>query len=80
VGVDIIRGKAVSERIEPDKWYVTVNCSYCGEVIPISKAPSPQDEPYLWFRHAYDLACPLCKHVDTYEPALMCRRIGQSLK
>jgi hypothetical protein len=42
----------VNDRIEPDKWYVTVNCSYCGEVIPISKVPSPQDEPYLTQAHA----------------------------
>jgi hypothetical protein len=34
-------GPLMNERIERDKWYVTVNCSYCGEVIPISKAPSP---------------------------------------
>jgi hypothetical protein len=66
--------------IEPDKWYVTVTCSYCGEVIPITTAPSPRDRPSPWFRQADDLACPLCKHVDTYEPALMCRRIGQSFK
>ena len=69
----------MNERIERDKWYVTVNCSYCGEVIPISKASSPHDEPYIVYRKATDLACPLCKHVDTYLPAVMCRRLGQSL-
>jgi predicted RNA-binding Zn-ribbon protein involved in translation (DUF1610 family) len=69
----------MNERIERDKWYVTVNCSYCGEVIPISKAPSLHDEPYIVHRKATDLACPLCKHVDTYLPAVMCRRLGQSL-
>src|SRR5215471_15813587 len=71
-------GQAVNEPIEPDKWYVTVNCSYCGAIIPISTAPAPRDRPSPWFRQADDLACPLCKHVD--EPALMCRRIGQTLK
>ena len=68
------------ERIEHDKWYVTVNCSFCGEIIPISKVPSPQDEPYPVHRKTTDLACPLCQHVDTYLPALMCRRVGQSFK
>ena len=66
--------------MEPDEWYVTVNCSYCGEAIPISKAPSPEDEPHVVFRKATDLVCPLCQHIDTYQPALMCRRLGQSLK
>ena len=34
----------------------------------------------LYTRKATDLACPLCRHVDTYLPALMCRRVGQSFE
>ena len=73
------QGLLVNERIEPDKWYVTVNCSYCGEAIAITKAPPPRDEPHPLFRKE-TATCPLCQHVDTYQPALMCRRLGQSLK
>jgi hypothetical protein len=31
----------VTEAVEPGKWYLAVNCVYCGEVIPFAPAPEP---------------------------------------
>jgi hypothetical protein len=63
----------MAERVSQEKWYSTVNCSYCGEIIPISEAPSPQHNPYFIYPKACSLVCRLCSHADTYQTAMMRR-------
>jgi hypothetical protein len=64
----------MAERVAREKWYITVNCSYCGEIIPISETPPPQNYSYFMRPNPSSLTCPLCKHVDNYQPAVMIRR------
>jgi hypothetical protein len=68
--------EAMIKSIEQGKWFLTVNCAYCGETIRIAEVPSLRSDPYFMYRTATDLKCTLCQHVDTYAPALMCRRPG----
>jgi hypothetical protein len=35
----------MTNQVEPNKWYFTVDCSKCGETIPFAEAPSPEEEP-----------------------------------
>jgi hypothetical protein len=63
----------MSKFVEPEKWYLVVDCAGCGEPIPLAEVPSPDDEPNLQGR---TIADPQCGHVDTYAPALMSRRQG----
>ena len=62
------------KSIEQGKWFLTVNCAYCGETIRIAEVPSLKSDPYFMYRTATDLKCPLCQHIDTYAPSLMRRR------
>jgi transposase len=64
----------MAERVAQENWYVTATCSYCGEIIPISEARPPQNYSYFTQPKASSLTCPLCKHVDNYQPAVMMRR------
>jgi hypothetical protein len=61
----------MTERVAKERWYLTVNCSYCGEIIPIQKVPSPQEDPYFIYKKATNLVCQLCTHVDTYETSVV---------
>ena len=31
--------------VEPEKWYLVVDCSRCLEPTPFAEAPTPEDEP-----------------------------------
>ena len=64
----------MAERVSQEKWYITVNCSYCGEIIPISETPSPRINPYSIHLKTSSAVCPLCGHADTYQTAMMRRR------
>jgi endogenous inhibitor of DNA gyrase (YacG/DUF329 family) len=64
----------MTKSIEHGKWFLTVNCAYCGETIRIAEAPSLKADPYFRYQTATDLKCPLCQHVDTYAPSLMLRQ------
>jgi hypothetical protein len=66
--------RAMNKSIEHGKWFLTVNCAYCGETIRITEAPSLKTDPYFTYRTATDLKCSLCQHIDTYAPSLMRRR------
>ena len=66
--------EAMIKSIEQGKWFLTVNCAYCGETIRIAEVPSLKSDPYFMYRTATDLKCPLCQHIDTYAPSLMRRR------
>jgi hypothetical protein len=66
--------EAMIKSIEQGKWFLTVNCAYCGETIRIAEVPSLKSYPYFMYRTATDLKCPLCQHIDTYAPSLMRRR------
>ena len=66
--------KAMIESIEHGKWFLTVNCAYCGETIRIAEVPSLKRDPYFTYRTATDLKCPLCQHIETYAASLMRRR------
>ena len=66
--------EAMIKSIGHGKRFLTVNCAYCGETIRIAEAPSLKSDPYFSYRKATDLKCPLCQHIDTYAPSLMCRR------
>ena len=59
--------------VEPGKWYLAINCVYCGEVIPIAPAPEPGLNLYPRHQPVADLKCPLCAHVGTYQPSLIYR-------
>jgi len=65
--------RAVAESVEPGKWYLAINCAYCGEVIPIAPAPEPGLNLYPRHQAVADLKCPLCTHVGTYQPSLIYR-------
>ena len=66
-------GAHVAESVEPGKWYLAVNCVYCGEVIPFAPAPAPGLNFYPRHETITDLKCPLCTHVATYQPSLIYR-------
>jgi hypothetical protein len=66
--------EAMIKSIEQEKWFLTVNCAYCGETIRIAEAPSLKADPYFGYQTATDLKCPLCQHVDTYAPSLTLRQ------
>ena len=68
----------MAERVAKETWYLTVNCSYCGEMISVVRAPSPKEDPYFAYKRASNLVCPLCTHVDTYEPSVMTCRPAKS--
>ena len=72
--LDLTRREAMIKSIEHGKWFLTVNCAYCGETIRIAEVPSLKSDPYFMYRTATDLKCPLCQHIDTYAPSLMRRR------
>jgi hypothetical protein len=65
--------RAVAESVEPGKWYLAINCVYCGEVIPIAAAPEAGLNLYPRHQPVADLRCPLCTHVGTYQPSLIYR-------
>lgn len=64
------------KQVQPDQWYLVVDCAKCEEAIPFLEAPSPDDERDLKQRTIGDLKCPSCGHTDTYAPALMYRAQG----
>ena len=45
--LDTIRWKAMIKSIGHGKWFLTVNCAYCGETIRIAEAPSLKSDPYF---------------------------------
>jgi hypothetical protein len=65
--------RAVTETVEPGKWYLAINCVYCGEAIPFAPAPEPGLNLYPRHQAVADLKCPLCTHVGTYQPSLIYR-------
>ena len=65
--------RAVTESVEPGKWYLAINCVYCGEAIPFAPAPEPGLNLYPRHQAVADLKCPLCTHVGTYQPSLIYR-------
>ena len=64
---------AVAEAVEPGKWYLAINCVYCGEAIPFAPAPEAGFNLYPRHQAVADLKCPLCTHVGTYQPSLIYR-------
>jgi hypothetical protein len=63
---------------EPGKWYFVVECSSCGNPVPMAEAPSPNEKPDpLRYRVVSDLRCPHCDNVGTYAPHYMSRRLVQ---
>jgi DNA-directed RNA polymerase subunit RPC12/RpoP len=67
----------VIRSVEPEKWYLAVDCAKCGKPIVFAGAPSPEEKPDpIKYRKISDLKCPHCDHVDSYAPALMSRRQG----
>jgi hypothetical protein len=40
----------MSSFVQPGKWYLAVDCAKCGEAIPFSEAPSPEDAQEVKFR------------------------------
>jgi hypothetical protein len=38
------------ESIEHGKWFLTVNCAYCGETIRIAEVPSLKRDPFFTYR------------------------------
>jgi DNA-directed RNA polymerase subunit RPC12/RpoP len=71
----------MTRTVEPEKWYLAVDCVKCGEAIPFAEAPPPEEKPDpLQYRTISDLKCPRCGHRDTYAPALMSRRQGPKKK
>jgi hypothetical protein len=64
------------KSVEPEKWYLVVDCSRCLTPIPFAAAPSPEDEPNYTAPQISKLMCPECGHKDTYVPALMSRLRG----
>jgi hypothetical protein len=67
---------AMPKSVEPEKWYLVVDCSRCLTPIPFAAAPSPEDEPNYTAPEISKLTCPECGHKDTYAPALMSRQRG----
>jgi predicted RNA-binding Zn-ribbon protein involved in translation (DUF1610 family) len=68
-------------RVEPEKWYIAVDCAKCGDGIAIAEAPSPDEKPDpLQHLKIEGVTCPHCGHVDMYAPALMSRRQGPERK
>ena len=67
----------MAKTVEPEKWYLIVECSRCLEPIPFAEVPSPADEPNYTSPQISNLMCPECGHKDTYPPALMSRRQGR---
>ena len=65
--------RAVAEAVEPGKWYLAINCVYCGEAIPFAPAPEPGLNLYPRHQAVADLKCPLCTHLGTYQPSLIYR-------
>jgi DNA-directed RNA polymerase subunit RPC12/RpoP len=65
----------MTKFVQPDKWYLVVDCAECGEAIPFAEAPSPEEKPDPFqARKISGLKCPHCGHVGDYAPALMSRR------
>ena len=62
-----------TKHVEPEKWYIAVDCAKCCDGIAIAEAPSPQRSDPLQ-RMISNLKCPHCGHVDTYAPAAMSLR------
>jgi predicted RNA-binding Zn-ribbon protein involved in translation (DUF1610 family) len=65
-----------TQYVEPDKWYVAVDCEKCGEGIAIKEAPSPDDSPTFQRPESANLKCPHCGHVGMYAGSLMSRQPG----
>jgi hypothetical protein len=63
-----------TKHVEPEKWYITVDCAKCCEGIAFAQAPPPQRPDPLQRRTISNLKCPHCGHVDTYAPAVMSLR------
>jgi ribosomal protein S27E len=63
-----------TKHVEPEMWYIAVECAKCREGIAFAEAPPPQRSDPLQRRTISNLKCPHCGHVDTYAPALMSLR------
>jgi len=50
---------------DPRRWYFMVTCERCGEVIALSLAPSPEQDPHVK-AHATQLPCPNCHREGFY--------------
>jgi hypothetical protein len=65
-------GQEPTKYVEPEKWYIAVDCAKCGEGIAIAQAP----KPIVQYWKIKDVTCPHCRHVAAYAPALMSCRQG----
>lgn len=61
--------------VEPEKWYITVDCSVCGEPIPFAESPPPEPDKTVTHRSIL-VRCPHCQKEAVYAPALMSLRQG----
>jgi hypothetical protein len=63
-----------TKHVEPEKWYIAVDCAKCCDGIAFAEAPWPQRSDPLQRRTISNLKCPHCGHVDAYAPAAMSLR------
>ena len=61
------------KHVEPEKWYIAVDCAKCCIGIAFAEAPPQRSDP-LQRRTISNLKCPHCGYVDTYAPAVMSLR------
>jgi hypothetical protein len=61
---------------DPRRWYFTVKCETCGEIIPLAWAPSPEQDPHAR-SHATQLPCPQCHREGFYLSGQIKRRQGE---
>ena len=62
---------------DPSRWYFVVTCERCGEAIPLSLAPSPEQDPQPKM-HAIQLPCPCCHLEGNYLAGQIERWRGQT--
>jgi hypothetical protein len=61
-----------TECVEPEKWYIAVDCAKCGEGIAIAEAP----KRLVQYWKITGVTCPHCGNVAAYASALMSCRQG----
>jgi DNA-directed RNA polymerase subunit RPC12/RpoP len=68
-------GQKLTTYVEPEKWYIAVDCAKCGKGIAIAETP----KPIVQYWKIKGVRCPHCGHVAAYAPASMSCRQGPKI-
>jgi len=63
------------EKVEPGKWYLTVDCKNCTRGLAFAEAPPEGEAAYL--PNKLQLTCHVCGHAAEYDPSEVRRSQGQ---